>query len=66
MITRRPFFKIGGLTVAASGWASKLLGASPQADGSPLSNMVADVKPLTAEDFVARLGKACWSDGNSG
>jgi len=31
MITRRHFLKIGGLTVAASGWISKMLGASPQA-----------------------------------
>jgi Xaa-Pro aminopeptidase len=58
MITRRHFLKIGGLTVAASGWVSKVLGASPQAQAAPLQNMVADVKPLTAEDYVARLEKA--------
>ena len=58
MITRRHFLKIGGLTVAASGWVSKVLGASPQAQTSPLQNMVADVKPLTAEDFAARMDKA--------
>jgi len=58
MITRRHFLKIGGLTVAASGWISKMLGASPQAQAGPLRNLVADVKPLTADDYSARLEKA--------
>jgi Xaa-Pro aminopeptidase len=58
MITRRRFLKIGGLTVAASGWVSKGLGASRAAQTRSLQNMVADVKHLTAEDFAARLEKA--------
>ena len=58
MITRRHFLKIGGLTVAASGWVTKLLGASVQSQTSPLQNMVADVKPLMPEDYAARLEKA--------
>jgi hypothetical protein len=58
MITRRNFLKVGGLTVAASGWVSKWLGASAPNQESPLQNMVADVKPLTAEDYAARIEKA--------
>lgn len=58
MITRRHFLKVGGLTVAASGWVMKALGASAHSQASPLQNMVADVKPLMAEDFAARLEKA--------
>ena len=58
MITRRHFLKIGGLTVAASGWVARVLARSSQAQTSPLQNMVAGVKPLTAEDYAARLEKA--------
>lgn len=58
MITRRHFLKIGGLTVAASGWVSKMLRAAPQAQNAPLQNMVAEVKPLTAEDYTVRFEKA--------
>jgi Xaa-Pro dipeptidase len=58
MITRRHFLKIGGLTVAASGWVSKALGSPPQAQPPALQNMIADVKPLTAEDYAARFEKA--------
>jgi len=58
MITRRHFLKIGGLSVAASTWATKLLAGPAQAQTSPLQNMVADVKPLTPEDYAARLEKA--------
>jgi Xaa-Pro dipeptidase len=58
MITRRCFLKIGGLTVAASGWVAKFLSGSPQTQTSPLPNMVANVKPLAAEDYAARLEKA--------
>ncbi len=58
MITRRHFLRIGGLTVAASGWVMKALGASARNQTSPLSNMVGDVKPLTVEDYAARLEKA--------
>ena len=58
MITRRHFLKIGGLTVAASSWVTKMLAASAQSQTSTLQNMVADVKPLTAGDYAARLEKA--------
>jgi hypothetical protein len=53
MITRRHFLKIGGLTVAASGWVSRLLGNTAAEEKSSLQNMVADVKPLAAEDYAA-------------
>ncbi len=58
MITRRHFLKIGGLTVAASGWVSRLLGNTAAEEKSSLQNMVADVKPLAVEDYAARLEKA--------
>jgi Xaa-Pro dipeptidase len=58
MITRRHFLKVGGLTVAASGWMSKMFGASGQAQDARLQNMVADVKPLTPGDYAARVEKA--------
>lgn len=58
MITRRHFLKIGGLTVAASGWVMKALGGAARTQASTLSNMVGDVKPLTAEDYAVRLEKA--------
>ncbi len=58
MISRRHFLKIGGLTVAASGWVTKALAGSAQDRASRLTNIVADVKPLTAEDYAARLEKA--------
>ena len=58
MISRRHFLKIGGLTVAASGWVTRAIADSAQDKSSPLKNMVADVKPLTAEDYATRLEKA--------
>lgn len=58
MITRRHFLKIGGLTVAASGWVSRLFGSTAGEEMPSLQNMVADIKPLTAEDYTARLEKA--------
>jgi Xaa-Pro dipeptidase len=58
MITRRNFMKIGGLSIAASGWVSRLFGNTSAEEMRSLQNMVADVKPLTAEDYAARLEKA--------
>jgi Xaa-Pro dipeptidase len=58
MITRRHFLKIGGLTVAASGWVNGLFGRSAGEKTSSLQNMVADLKPPTAEDYAGRLEKA--------
>jgi Xaa-Pro dipeptidase len=58
MLSRRNFFKVGGLSVAAFGFVDRILGHSFQAESSPLQNMVGDVKPLTAEDYAARIEKA--------
>jgi Xaa-Pro dipeptidase len=58
MITRRSFLKIGGLTVAASGWVSRLFGNTAAVETPSLQNMVADVKPLAAQDYAARIEKA--------
>ncbi|MDH4272021.1 MAG: Xaa-Pro peptidase family protein, partial [Candidatus Aminicenantes bacterium] len=58
MLSRRNFFKVGGLSVAAFGFVNRIIGHSLQAESSPQQNMVADVKPLTAEDYAARIEKA--------
>ncbi|MFZ2053059.1 MAG: Xaa-Pro peptidase family protein [Candidatus Aminicenantales bacterium] len=58
MITRRHFLKMGGLTVAASGWVSRLFGGTAGEEMPSLQNRVAEVKPLTAEDYAARLERA--------
>ncbi len=58
MITRRNFFKLGGLSVAAFGFVNRMFGHSIQVESGPLTNMVADVKPLTADDYAARVEKA--------
>jgi Xaa-Pro dipeptidase len=58
MISRRQFLKIGGLTVALSGFVGRLFGQNQAAQAGGLKNMVGDVKPLTAEDYAARLDKA--------
>jgi Xaa-Pro dipeptidase len=58
MITRRSFLKIGGLSITTFGLVNKILGQSEQAKTFPLKNMVADAKPLTADDYAARLEKA--------
>ncbi len=58
MLSRRSFLKVGGLSVAIFGFVDKMLGRSLQAGSGPLRNMVADVQPLTMEDFKARREKA--------
>ncbi len=58
MVSRRNFLKFGGLSVTTFGFLSKMFGQSQQAETSPLKDMVADVKPLTAKDYAARLEKA--------
>lgn len=58
MVTRRNFLKIGGISITTFGFLNRMFGQSGQAEASPLKNMVAEVKPLTAEDFAARLEKA--------
>jgi Xaa-Pro dipeptidase len=58
MISRRYLLKIGGLTVTLSGFVDRLFGQDQAAETAGLKNMVSDVKPLTAEDYAARLEKA--------
>jgi Xaa-Pro dipeptidase len=58
MVSRRNFLKFGGLSVTTFGFLSKMFGQSQQAETSPLKNMVLGLKPLTAEDYAARLEKA--------
>jgi len=64
MISRRQFLKVGGLSISTFALLPRALGsaqeawASDPAVSSDLQNMVADVKPLTADDYAARLEKA--------
>lgn len=57
-VSRREFFKIGGLSIGVFGFAEGLL-SKPRRELKPqLKNMVADVKPLTSEDYGMRNEKA--------
>jgi Xaa-Pro dipeptidase len=58
MVSRREFFKIGGLSIGAFGFAKSLFSRDRRASESQLKNMVADVKPLTRQDYEMRLEKA--------
>jgi Xaa-Pro dipeptidase len=57
-VSRREFFKIGGLSIAAAGWTKSLFSNARPTTASELKNMVTDVKPLTPEDYRMRLEKA--------
>ncbi len=57
-VSRREFFKIGGLSIAATGWVRSLFSHPREEGESDLKNMVDDVKPLTPEDYKMRLEKA--------
>ena len=57
-VSRREFFKIGGLSIGAFGFAKSLLSKARGASESQLKNMVADIKPLTRQDYGLRLEKA--------
>jgi Xaa-Pro dipeptidase len=58
MVSRRNFLKIGGLSITTFGFLNKMFGQSEAAETQALKNMVADVEPLTPEDYAARLEKA--------
>ncbi len=58
MTSRRDFLKIGGLSITTFGFGRRMLGQLQSDEASPLQNMVAQVKPLTPEDYAARLEKA--------
>lgn len=55
MVSRREFITMGGLSIATSGFASRLLAEAPQ---TQLENMVSGVKALTPEDFDGRQERA--------
>ncbi len=59
-VSRREFLKIGGLSIGAFGFAENLLSKprTRETAESALKNMVADVKPLTPQDYEIRLEKA--------
>ena len=58
MVSRRSFLKIGGLSITTFGLLNKIWGQSQTPETPALKNMVADVKPLTAQDYAVRLEKA--------
>jgi Xaa-Pro dipeptidase len=57
-VSRREFFKIGGLSIGVFGFVESLFSEPRKASGSQMKNMVADVKPLTPMDYELRLEKA--------
>jgi Xaa-Pro dipeptidase len=57
-VSRREFIKIGGLSIAATGWAKNLLADDRGPARSELKNMVAGVKPLDPRDYEMRQEKA--------
>jgi len=57
-VSRREFFKIGGLSIGAFGFAESLISKPLRTSESQLKNMVADVKPLTSLDYELRLERA--------
>ncbi len=58
MVSRRNFFKFGGLSITSLGWLSRIFAQPAQEQQSRLQNLVSGVKPLGPEDFEARQEKA--------
>jgi len=58
MISRRDFLWIGGVSAASVGFVNRMPAKPSQAAQTQLQNMVQGVKPLTPEDYAARLEKA--------
>ena len=57
-VSRREFFKIGGLSIGAFGFARNLFSESAGSIRPELENLVKGVTPLTPEDFQMRRDKA--------
>ena len=57
-VSRREFFKIGGLSIGAFGFTKSLLSEPQVKTKSGLENMVKDIEPLTPKDYEMRLEKA--------
>ncbi len=57
-VSRREFFRIGGLSIGAIGFAKGLFSGQRSSTGSKLENMVEGVEPLTPKDYETRLEKA--------
>lgn len=58
MISRRHFIKTGGLVVSLSGFVQNFFSQTKPAVQAKLENMTAGVKPLSPEDYEARVAKA--------
>ncbi len=56
--SRRNFLKISGLTVSATGFATKLFAEEKSSTTQQLQDMVAGVKPLNEDDYRKRIEKA--------
>jgi Xaa-Pro dipeptidase len=65
-VSRREFFKIGGLSIGAFGFTKSLFSKSLPSGTSELENLVKGVKPLTPKDFEMRLEKAKGLMANHG
>lgn len=57
-VSRRDFFKVGGLSITTFGLVKQLASSVLTAAPAKLENMTAGVKPLTAEDYLARIQNA--------
>jgi Xaa-Pro dipeptidase len=58
MVSRRNFFKLGGLSITSVGLVSRLFAQPAQEQPSRLQNMVSGIRPLGPEEFEARQEKA--------
>jgi len=58
MVSRRHFLKMGGLSISTFGFVNSLFSAPRLLQEKKLENMVLDVKPLSPQDFEARVEKA--------
>jgi len=58
MISRRHFIKTGGLAVSLSGFVQNFFSQTKPAAQAKLENMTAGIKPLSPEDYEARVAKA--------
>ncbi|MCP2605073.1 Xaa-Pro peptidase family protein [Candidatus Aminicenantes bacterium AH-873-B07] len=58
MLTRRKFFKIGGLSITIFGFINNIFSNPENLVQTKLKKLTSGIKPLTPEDFEKRLNKA--------
>ena len=62
-VSRRDFMKIGGLSVAATGFTAKALASAQNQTLDQVRQMVENVKPLEQLDYDRRMEKAVKPGG---